>query len=129
VVLYGYETLSLILREEHRLRVFVNRVLKRIFGPKTDEVTGGLRKVHNEDLHNLYSSISRMIKSGRMRRVGHAARIEAKRNAHRIFVWKPEGKRSPGRRRNRWVDYIKIDLREIAWCGRDFVDLAQDRYQ
>jgi hypothetical protein len=75
VVLYGCETWSLTLREEHRLRVFENRVLRRIFGPKRDEVTGGWRKLHNEELHNLYSSpsIIRMIKSRRMRLTGHVA--------------------------------------------------------
>jgi hypothetical protein len=78
VVLYGYETWSLTLREKHRLRVFENRVLRRIFGPKRNEVTGGWRKLHNEELHNLYSSSSiiRMIKSRRMRWAGHVARME-----------------------------------------------------
>jgi hypothetical protein len=77
VVLYGYETLSLTLREEHRLRVFENRVLGRIFGPKRDEVTGGWRKLHNEELHGLYSSpsIGRVIKARRMRWAGHVARM------------------------------------------------------
>jgi hypothetical protein len=77
VVLYGCETWSSTLREEHRLRVFENRVLRRIFGPKRDEVTGGWRKLHNEELHNLYSSrnIIRMIKSRRMRWAGHVARV------------------------------------------------------
>jgi hypothetical protein len=77
VVLYGCETLSLTLREEHRLRVFENRVLRRIFGPKTDEVTGGWRKLHNEELHGLYSSpsIVRVIKVRRMRWTGHVARM------------------------------------------------------
>jgi hypothetical protein len=77
VVLYGCETWSLTLREEYRLRVFENRVLRRIFGPKRDEVTGGWRELHNEELHNFYSlrSIIRMIKSRRMRWVGHVARM------------------------------------------------------
>jgi hypothetical protein len=76
LVLYGCETWSLIVREEHRLRVFEDRVLRRIFGPKRDEVTGGRRKLHNEELHNLYSSpsIIRMVKSRKMRRAGHVAR-------------------------------------------------------
>jgi hypothetical protein len=87
------ETLSLTLREEHRLRVFENRVLRRIFGPKRDEVTGGWRKLHNEELHNLYSSpsITRMFKSRRMRWAGRVARME--KNACRISVENPEGKR------------------------------------
>jgi hypothetical protein len=77
VILYGCETWSLTLRDEHRLRVFENRVLRRIFGPKRDEVTGSWRKLHNEELHNLYSSpsIIRMIKSRRMRLIGHVARM------------------------------------------------------
>jgi hypothetical protein len=77
VVLYGCETWSLTLREEHRLKVFGNRVLRRIFGPKRDEVTRGWRKLHNEELHNLYSSpsIIRMIKSRRMRWAWHVARM------------------------------------------------------
>jgi hypothetical protein len=81
VVLYGCETCPLTIREEHRLRVFENRVLRRIFGPKRDEVTGGWRKLHNGELRNLYSSPSmiKMIKSRRMRCAGHAARMEEKR--------------------------------------------------
>jgi hypothetical protein len=88
VVLYGCETWSLTLREEHRLRVFENRVLRRIFGPKRDEVTGGWRKLHNEELHNLHSSprIIRMIKSKTMGRAGQAARMGEKRNAYK-FLW------------------------------------------
>jgi hypothetical protein len=89
VALYGRETWSLTLREGHRLRVFENRVL-RIFGPKRDEVTGGWRKLH-EEVHNLYSSSIRMIKSRRMRWAGHVARMGKKRNAYRIVVGEPEG--------------------------------------
>jgi hypothetical protein len=83
-----------LLREQHKLRVFENRVVRRIFGPKRDEVMGGWRKLHNEELHNLYSSphLIRMIKSRRMRWVGHVARMEEKRNACRILVGKPERK-------------------------------------
>jgi hypothetical protein len=110
---------SLTLREEHRLRVFENRVFRGIFGPKRDEVTGGWRKLHNEELHNLYSSrsIIRMIKSRRMRWAGHEARIGEKRNAYRILGGNPEGKRPLGRPRRRWVGNIKMDLREIGWDG------------
>jgi hypothetical protein len=121
----------LTLREEHRLRVFENRVLRRIFGPKRDEVTGGWRKLHNEELHNLYfsPSIIIMIKSRRMRWAGHVARMGEKRNAYRILVGNPEGKRPLRRPRRRWVDNIKMDLREIGWDGMDWIDLVQDRDQ
>jgi hypothetical protein len=131
VVLFGCETWSLTLRKEHRLRVFENRVLRRIFGPKRDEVTGDWRKLHNEELHNLYSSpnIIRMIKSRRMRWEGHVGRMGETRNAYRILVGKPEGKRPLGRPRRRWVDDVKIDLRQIRWDGMDRIDLAQDRDQ
>jgi hypothetical protein len=109
--------MSLTLREEHRLRVFENRVLRRIFGPKRDEMTGGWRKLHNEELHNLYSSpsIIRMIKSRCVRWAGHVARMGEIRNAYRIFVGEREGKRPLRRRRRRWVNNIKIDLRDVGW--------------
>jgi hypothetical protein len=124
VVLYGCETWSLTLREEHRLREFENRVLRRIFGPKRDEVTGDWRKLHNEELHNLYSSsnIIRMIKSRRMRWAEHVARMGETRNAYRILVGKPLG--PLGRPRHRCVDNIKIDLREIGWHDMDWIDPA-----
>jgi hypothetical protein len=116
-VLYGCETWSLTLREEHRLRVFENRMLRRIFAPKRDEVTGEWRKLHGEELHNLYSSLDiiRQIKSRRMGWAGHVARTVEGRNVYRILVGKPEGKRPLGRPRNRWEDGIKIDLRDIGW--------------
>jgi hypothetical protein len=108
LILYGCETWSLTLREEHRRRIFENRVL-RIYGPKRDELTGDWRKLHNEELHNLYSSpnIIRMIKSRMMRWAGHVARIGKKINAYRILVGKPEGKRPLGRLRCKWVDNLK----------------------
>jgi hypothetical protein len=84
-------------------------------------VTGDWRKVHNEELHYLYFSPNRMIKSG------YVARMGEKRSAYRILVGKPEGKRQPGRPRCRWVGNIKMDLREIEWDGVDWIDLAQDR--
>jgi hypothetical protein len=101
--------------------MFENRVLGRIFGPRRDEVTGEYRKLHNEDLHDLYSSpsIIRLIKARRMRWAGHIARMGEKRNAYRLFVRKPEGGSSLGRPRRRWVDNIKIDLLEIGWGGVD----------
>jgi hypothetical protein len=111
--------------------VFENRVLRGIFGPKRDEVTGDWRKLHNEELHNLYSSLDiiRMIKSRRMRWGGHVARMGEKRNAYRILVGKPKGKRPLVRPRRRWVDNIKVDLREIERNGMDWIDVAQDRDQ
>jgi hypothetical protein len=101
LVLYGPETWSLTLREEHRLSVSENRVLRRIFGLKKDEVTGEWRKLHNKELRNLYSSpsIIRIIKSRRMRWAGHLARMGEKRNAYRLLVGKSEGKRPLGRPR------------------------------
>jgi hypothetical protein len=123
VVLYGCETWSLILTEEHRLRVSEDRLLRRIFGPKRDEVTGEGRKLHSVELHNLYSSpdIIRQIKSRRMRWAGHVARMGEGRNVYRVLVGKPEGKRPLERPRCRWEDGLKMDLREIGWggCGVD----------
>jgi hypothetical protein len=115
VVLYGCETWSLALREEHRLRVFENRVLRRMSVLKREEVIGGWRRLHNVELHNLYysPSIIRIIKSRRIRWAGNAARMGEKRNAYRILVGKPKGKRSLGRPRHRWEDNIRMDLREI----------------
>jgi hypothetical protein len=106
-------------------------VLRGIFGPKRDEVIGGWRKLHNEELHNLYCSpsIIRMIKTRRMRWAGHVVHIGGKRNAYRILVGKPEGKRPLGRPRRRREDNIRMDLREIGWGGMDWIDLAQDRDQ
>jgi hypothetical protein len=114
VVLYGCETWSLTLREEHRLRVFENRVLRRIFGPKREE-GGSWKKLHNDELHSLYSSpnIVRVIKSRRMGWVGHVARMGEGRGIYRVLVGRPEGKRQLERPRRRWEDNIKIDLREI----------------
>jgi hypothetical protein len=117
LVLYGCETWSLTLKEEHRLRVFENRVLRRIFGPKGDEVTGEWRKLHNGELHNLYSSpnIIRQINSRRRGLAGHMACMGEGRNVYRVLVGKPEGKRPLGRPRRRSEDGIKMDLREIGW--------------
>jgi hypothetical protein len=111
VVLYGCETWSLTLREEHKPGVFENGVLSRIFRPNKDGVTGGWRKLHNEELHNLYSSPSviRIIKSRRMRWAGHVARTGEKRNPFKLLVGKPEGKRPLGRPRRRWIDNVKMD--------------------
>jgi hypothetical protein len=96
-----------------RFRVFENRVPRRIFGLKRDDIIGGWRKLHNERLHNLHFSpnIIRMMKSRRLRWTGHVGRMGQKRNAYRILVRKSEGKRPVGRHRPRWEDNIKMDLR------------------
>ena len=127
IVLFGCETWSLTLREEHRLRVFENRVLKRVFGPKRDEVTGELRKLHNEKLRELYSlpNIVRVVKSRRMRWAGHVAPMGEGRGVHRFLLWKPEGKRPLGRPRRRWENNIKMDLQEVGEGG-DWMEWAQD---
>jgi hypothetical protein len=98
------------------MRVFEDRMLRRIFGPKRDEVTVEWRKLHNEELRDLYSSpsIIRMIKSRRMRGAGHVARMGEKRNSYRLLVGKPEGNRPLGRPRRRWVDNIRMDLGEVG---------------
>jgi len=118
VVLYGCETWSLILLEERNLRVFEKMVLRRIFGPRRDEVTGEWRRLHNEELNNLYRSpnIVRVIKWRRMRWAGHVARMGEERGAYRVLLGKPEGKRPMGRPRRRWVDNIRMDLQEVG-CG------------
>ena len=128
VVLYGCETWSLTLREKRRLRVFENMVLRRVFGPKRDEVTGEWRRLHNKELRDLYSlpNIVRVVKSRRMRWVGHVARMGEGIGVHRVLVGKPEGKRPLGRPRRRWEDNIKMDLREVG-VGGDWMGLAQVR--
>jgi hypothetical protein len=124
VVLYGFETWSLTLSEEHRLRVFENRVLRRIFGPKRDEVTEGWRK-----LHGLYPSpgIVKVIKARRMRWAEHEARMGEVRGAYNILVGRPEGRRPLGKPRRRWEDNIKMDLKEIGFGDVDWIHWAQDR--
>jgi hypothetical protein len=124
--LYECETWSLTLRKEYRLRVFENRVLRRIFGPKRDEVTGEWRKLHNEELHNFYSSkdIIRQVKSRRMRWAGHVARMGEERKVYKVLVGKLEGKRPLGRPRRGWEDGIRMDLREmglVVWIGFDWL--------
>jgi hypothetical protein len=109
--------------------VFENRVLRRIFGPKRDEVTGEWRKLHSEELHNLYSSpeILRIVMSRRMRWAGHVARRGEERKVYKVLVGKPEGKRPLGRPRRRWEDGIRMDLGENSLRGVDWIRLAQDR--
>jgi len=129
VVLNGCETWSLTLREERRLRVFENRVLRRVFGPKRDEVTEEWRKLYNEELSHLYSSpnIVRVVKSRRMRWTGHVVRMGEGRGVYRVLVGKPERKRPMGRPRLRWEDNIKVDLQEVGGGCGDWMELAQDR--
>ena len=128
VVLYGCETWSLTLREERKLRVFENMVLRRIFGPRRDEVTEW-RRLHNEELNDLYSSpnIVRVIKSIKMRWAGHVAGMGDEKGAYRVLLGKPEGKRPLGRPRRRWVDNIRMDLQEVGCGYMDWIGLAQDR--
>jgi hypothetical protein len=125
----GVRNLVSDIKREHRLRVFENRVLRMIFGPKRDEVTGEWRKLHNEELRELYSSpsIIRIFKSRRMRWAGHVTRMGEKRNAYRLLVGKPEGKRPLGRPRCRWVDNIRMDLGEVGWGDVDWIGLSKDR--
>jgi hypothetical protein len=125
----SYIVTVLTLREEHTLRVFENRVLWGIFGPKRDEVTGEWGKLHSGELRNLYSSpdIIRQIKSRRMRWAGHVARMGEGRNVYRVLVGRSEGKRPLGRPRRRWDGGIKMDLSEIGWGGVEWIHLAQDR--
>ena len=115
MLLYIYtlpETWSLTLREERKLRVFENMVLRRIFGPRRDELTGELRRLHNEELNDLYFSpnIVRVIKWRRMRWAGHVARMAEESGVYRVLVGKQEGRRPLGRPRRRWVDNIRMDL-------------------
>ncbi|KAJ4427537.1 hypothetical protein ANN_25185 [Periplaneta americana] len=124
VVLYGCETWTLTLRQEQRLRVFENKVLRKIFRAKKDEVGEEWGK-----LHILYSSpdIIRNIKSRRLRWARHVARMGESRNSYRVLVGRPEGKRPLGRPRRIWEDNIKMDLREVGYDDRDWINLSQDR--
>jgi hypothetical protein len=118
------------LREEHRLRVFENTVLRRIFGPKREE-DGSWRKLHNDEIHSLYSSpnIVRVSKSRRMRWAEHVARMGEGKGVYRVLIGRPEGKRPLERPRRRWGDNIKMDLREIGIDGASWIQLAQGRVQ
>jgi hypothetical protein len=128
VVLYGCKTLSLTLWEEHRLRVFENRVLRRIFGPKREE-DGSWRKLHNDKMHSLYSSpnIVRVIKSRRLMWAGPVACMGEERGVYRVLVGRLEGKRPLGRPRSRWEDNNKMDLGKTRIDGVNWIRLAQDR--
>ena len=129
IVLYGCETWSLTLREGCRLRVFENRVLRRVFGPKRDEVTGEWRKLHNEELSDWYSlpNIVGVVKLRRMRWAGHVARMVEGREVHRVLMGKREGKRPMGRLRCRWEDNNKLDLQEVGGTCGEWMELVQDR--
>jgi len=117
------------LREERKLRVFENMVLRRIFGPRRDEVMGEWRRLHNGELSDLYSSpnIVRVIKSRRMRWAGHVARMGEEMVVYRDLLGKPEGRRPLGRPRSIWVDNIRTDLQEVGCGYMDWIGLAQDR--
>jgi len=115
--------------EERKLRVFENRVLRKIFGRRRDEVKGEWRRLHNEELNDLYSSPNfvRVIKSRRMRWAGHVALMGEEKVVYRILVGKPEGRRPLGIPRRRWADNIRTDLREVGCGSTDWIELAQDR--
>jgi len=127
VVLYGCETWSLTLREERRLKVCENKMLRRICGSKRDEVTEDWRKLHSEELNDLYSSpnIARVIKSRRMRWPGHVARMGDRRGVYRVLVGKPEARSPLGKTRRRWGDNIKMDFQEVGCVGVDWIELVQ----
>jgi len=128
VVLYGCETWSLTLREERKLRVFENMVLRRIFGPRRFEVSGEWRRLHNEELNDLYSSpnIVRVIKSRIMRGSGHVAHMGEDKGCIGSW-WGTGGKETTGKPRRRWLDYIRTDLQEVGCRYMDWTGLAQDR--
>jgi hypothetical protein len=117
------------MRDKRRRRLFENRVLGRILGPKREEVTREWRKLQNEELNGLYCSpcIVRVINSRRKRWAGHVARMVEGRGVHRVLVGKPEGKRSLGRPRRRWEDNIMMDLHEVECESMDWIELAEDR--
>jgi hypothetical protein len=125
--LSAVETLTL--REERRLRVFENRVLRRVFGPKRDEVTGKWRKLNNKELNDLYSlpNIVLVVKSRRMKCAGHVACMVDDRGVHRVLVGRPKGKKPLGRPRRRREDNFKRDLQKVGGGRGDWMELAQDK--
>ena len=128
IILSRNKGLSLTLREERELGVFENKVLRRIFVPRRDELTEEWRRLHNEELNDLYSSpnIVRVIKSRRMRRAGHVARNGEERGVYRVLLGKPEGRRPLRRPKRKWVDN-RMDLLEVRCGYMDWIGLAQDR--
>ena len=126
--MYGCETWSLTLREEHRLREFENKVLRKKLGAKRHEIIGEWRKLHNAELHVLHSfpNVIRNLKSRRLRWAEHVSHIEKSRNAYRVLVGKPEGMRPLGRPRRRWEYNIKMDLSEVGCDPGDWIALAVD---
>ena len=129
VVWYGCETWSLTMREELKLRVYENRVLRRIFGPKSDEITGEWRKVGDEEFKDVYflPTIFRVIKSRRMIWSGHVARMGERRGVYRVLVGIPKGKITLGRPRRRWENNMKLEHQEVGCGGMDWIELARDR--
>jgi hypothetical protein len=129
VVMCRCEIWSLKLREQCRLKVFENRVLRRICGPNKDEVTGEWRKLHNAEFYDLYSTpnIIWVIKSRRMRWVGHVAHVGDRRGAYRVLVGRLEGKRPLQRLRHGWDENIKMDIQEVGWSGMDINDLVWNK--
>jgi hypothetical protein len=117
------------LREERRLRVFKNRVLRRVFGPKRDGLTGEWRMLHNEMQNDLYSlpNIVRVVKSRRMGWAGQVVRVVEESGMHMMLVGKPEGKRPLGSPRRRWEDNIKMDVEEVEVGYGDWIGSSQDR--
>ena len=113
------------------MRVFENRMLRRIFRPRRDEVTGEWRKLHNEELTDLYTShnVVLVMKLRRIKWAGHVARMGDRRDVYRILVGKAEGKRPLGRPRRRWENNIKMDLQYVGCGGMDWIELVQDRYR
>jgi hypothetical protein len=125
LVLYGFQTWSLTWREERRQMVFENRVLRRIFGPKRDEVTDEWRKLHNEELNDVCSSPSIVqVIISRMKWAVRVARMCERRGVYRVLVGKPEGKIPLGSSRRRWENNIKLDLQEVGCGSVDWIDLA-----
>ena len=133
VVLYRCETWSLTMSEKNRLRAFEKRVLRKISGPKKDKVTGEWRRLYNKKLYTLYCSPNNIwvIKSRRMRWVGHVTCMKGRSGAYRVLVGRPRDKRPLGRPRHKWEDNIKKDLHEVEWGGMDWIIQAQhrDRWQ